>query len=312
MTNFSDMIETLEEEVSKIIIGQENVKRDIIVALLSGGHILLEWAPWLAKTRTISTFSKALDMSFKRIQFTPDLLPSDLIWAKIYDPDLKEFQVKKGPVFANFILADEINRAPSKVQSALLEAMEEKQVTIGEDTFSLQDPFMVLATQNPLEQEGTFSLPEAQLDRFLLKTLVEYPSRFEEKQILYQMTEREHQKISKIFWKKDILDMRKAIDAVEVSESIYEYICNIVFATRDIDTYPELSYWASPRASLALLRTSKAAAFIEGRDFVIPEDIKNLAYGVLRHRIILSYESLAEGLSTDDIISRILENIIMR
>ena len=312
MSQFSLMIQSLEQEVWKIIVGQERVKRDIIIALLSWGHILLEWAPWLAKTRTISTFAQALSMSFKRLQFTPDLLPSDLIGAKIYDPDLKEFQVKKGPIFANFVLADEINRAPSKVQSALLEAMEEKQVTIGEETFSLGAPFIVLATQNPLEQEGTFSLPEAQLDRFLLKTIVEYPTHAEEKQILAGLLERDQQKVSKVFWKKDILDMRKAVEAIEVSESIYEYICNIVFATRNTQKYPELVYGASPRASLALLRTAKAQAFIEGRDFVIPEDIKTLAYWVLRHRIILSYEALAEDITKDDIISRILDDIIIR
>ncbi len=308
MIEFSQKIQELQDEVGKVIVGQENLKRDIIVALLAGGHILLEWAPGLAKTRTVSSFSQALKLSFQRIQFTPDLLPSDLVWAKIYDPELKEFQVKKGPIFANFILADEINRAPSKVQSALLEAMEEKQVTIGEETFKLDEPFIVLATQNPLEQEGTFHLPEAQLDRFLLKTLVEYPSHTQEKEILTQSLSRETQKISKIFGKKEIDFFKKEIEKIEVSQSVYEYICHIVFATRDTQKYGEISYGGSPRASLALLRTAKVLAFIEGRDFVIPEDVKEMAYGVLRHRIILNYEALAEGVSTDDLIGKILDD----
>ena len=242
MENFESKIQALLDEVGKVIVGQDNLKQDIVIALLSGGHILLEGAPGLAKTRTVSSFADALQLDFRRIQFTPDLLPSDLIGAKIYDPDAKEFSVKKGPVFTNFLLADEINRAPSKVQSALLESMEEKQVTIGEETFPLDTPFVVLATQNPLEQEGTFQLPEAQLDRFLLKSLVSYPSPREEKEILTQSLEREQVKISKVFGKKDIATLKKHIEAVEVSQSIYEYICRIVFASRDYTTYPELSY----------------------------------------------------------------------
>ena len=308
MTEFANKIQLLQEEVGKVIVGQEKLKRDIIIALLAGGHILLEWAPGLAKTRTVSTFSQALKLDFQRIQFTPDLLPSDLIGAKIYDPEAKQFEVKKWPIFANLILADEINRAPSKVQSALLEAMEERQVTIGETTFLLDAPFMVLATQNPLEQEWTFHLPEAQLDRFLLKTLVEYPSAFEEKEILTQSLARETQKITKIFWKKEIDAFKKEIEQVEVSESVYEYICHIIFATRDTKKYPEISYWGSPRASLALLRSSKVLAAMEGRDFLIPEDVKEMSYGVLRHRIILSYEALAEEITTDMLIEKILDD----
>lgn len=308
MTEFSTKIQTLLDEVGKVIVGQEALKRDIVIALLAGGHILLEGAPGLAKTKTISTFAKALSLQFQRIQFTPDLLPSDLIGAKIYDPDAKIFEVKKGPIFANFILADEINRAPSKVQSALLECMEERQVTIGETTFPLETPFVVLATQNPLEQEGTFHLPEAQLDRFLLKTLVYYPSHAEEKQILQFQSAHESQKIEKIFGKKEILAIQKEITNVEVSESIYDYICRIIFATRDSERYPYIAYGASPRASLALLKCAKVLAAMQGRDFVIPEDIKELCYPVLRHRIILSYEALAEGKSTEDIISEILHD----
>ena len=296
----------LQAEVGKIIVGQENLKRDIVVALFAGGHILLEGAPGLAKTRTVSTFSKALSLKFQRIQFTPDLLPSDLIGAKIYDPEAKQFEVKRWPIFANFVLSDEINRAPSKVQSALLEAMEEKQVTIGETTFPLSAPFMVLATQNPLEQEGTFHLPEAQLDRFLLKTIVEYPTVSEEQQILRWALQRDITKISKILTQQEILDIRSMIDDVEVSDSVYNYICKITEKTRNTQEYSEILYGASPRASLALLKTSKVIAALEWRSFVIPEDIKSVAYGVLRHRIILNYEALADGVTTDEVIEKIL------
>jgi MoxR-like ATPase len=309
MQESQEKIQELLDEVGKVIVGQENLKRDIVIALLSGGHILLEGAPGLAKTRTISTFSEALRLDFQRIQFTPDLLPSDLIGAKIYDPDAKIFEVKKGPIFANFVLADEINRAPSKVQSALLESMEERQVTIWEETFILDEPFMVLATQNPLEQEGTFHLPEAQLDRFLLKSLVGYPTALEEKEILTKSIEREQQKISKVFGKKDISSIKKQLEKIEVSQSIYEYICRVVFASRNREKYPEISYGWSPRASLALLKTSKVLAGISGRDFVLPEDVKEMAYWVLRHRIILSYEAMAEDISTDDMIERILADV---
>jgi len=309
MEDFVEKIHLLTQEVGKVIVGQESLKRDIVVALLAWGHILLEWAPGLAKTRTISAFSEALKLDFKRIQFTPDLLPSDLVWAKIYDPDAKVFEVKKWPIFANFVLADEINRAPSKVQSALLESMEERQVTIWEDTFKLDDPFIVLATQNPLEQEGTFHLPEAQLDRFLLKTIVLYPTHREEKEILQKALEREEIKIGKVFGKKDISEFRKYIDTVSVSESIYEYICRVVFASRDTKKYSEVAYGASPRASLALMRTAKVIAAMDGRDFVIPEDIKEMAYPVLRHRILLSYEALAEDVETDVVIEKILDDV---
>lgn len=308
MQDFQEKIQALLDELGKVIVGQDNLKRDIVIAMLSGGHILLEGAPGLAKTRTVNTFAQALKLDFKRIQFTPDLLPSDLIGAKIYDPEAKIFEVKKWPVFANFVLADEINRAPSKVQSALLECMEERQVTIGEETFSLDEPFMVLATQNPLEQEGTFHLPEAQLDRFLLKTIVEYPNQDEEREILTQSLERESQKISKVFGKTDIKKFKKELNNIEVSASIYDYICRIVFATRDNKRYPEIAYGGSPRASLALLRTSKVLAAMQWRDFVLPEDIKEMSYGVMRHRIILSYEAMAEGITTDELIEKILKD----
>jgi len=312
MPEFQEKIQALLDEVWQIIVWQEEVKRDIVIAMIAGWHVLLEWAPWLAKTRTIKSFSEALRLSFQRIQFTPDLLPSDITGAKIYDPDAREFEIKKGPIFANFLLADEINRAPSKVQSALLEAMEERQVTIWEETFSLPNPFMVLATQNPLEQEGTYRLPEAQLDRFLFKTLVEYPSPQQEKKILTDTLARDSYKISKIFWKKEILEMQKHIWNIDVSESIYEYICEIIFASRNSDKYPQLYYWASPRASLALLKTSKIHALMQWRDFVIPEDVKAMSYWVLRHRIILSYESLASWISADNVITKILWDISIR
>ena len=309
MQEFSEKIQLLLEEVWQVIVGQDSLKRDIVIALLAGGHILLEWAPWLAKTRTVNCFAQALKLDFQRIQFTPDLLPSDLVWAKIYDPDLKEFSTKKWPIFSNFVLADEINRAPSKVQSALLESMEEKQVTIWDTTYKLDSPFIVLATQNPLEQEGTFHLPEAQLDRFLLKTIIEYPTPGEEKKILTGALSREEYKIKKILWKKDISDFKKQIDDIEVSESIFEYICRIILTSRNNSLYPQIIYWGSPRASLALMRCSKVYAAMQWRDFVLPEDIKEMAFPVLRHRIILSYEALAEGITADEMIEKILWNV---
>lgn len=309
MNDFSEKINLLKKEIDSVIVGQENLKRDIQIALFSWGHILLEWAPGLAKTRTAKVFSEAMNLDFQRIQFTPDLLPSDLIGAKIYDPDAKEFRVKKWPIFWNFILADEINRAPSKVQSALLEAMEEKQVTIGEESFQLGDPFLVIATQNPIEQEGTFSLPEAQLDRFLLKSIIEYPSPDEEIEIMQNMLTREKVKVKKILSKRDIAEIKKQIEEVQVSDWVYSYIRDIIFATRSKKYKQTLFYGASPRASLALVRTAKTLAFLNGRDFVLPEDIKEMVYPVLRHRLIVSFESLANGIESDDIIWNILWEI---
>lgn len=307
MSDFSEKLELLDKEISKIIVGQENVKKEIIVALLAGGHVLLEWAPGLAKTRMVQCLSDALDLGFKRIQFTPDLLPSDLVGARIYDPEAKKFQVKKGPVFSNFVLADEINRAPSKVQSALLEAMEERQVTIGEETFPLEYPFMVLATQNPLEQEWTYELPEAQLDRFLLKVLVDYPNKTEELEVLKWSVARESCTLKKVMGIKELKAMQQSLEKVDVSESIYNYICDIVFHSRNHEMFSEILYGASPRASLALLRCSKVLAMMDGRDYVIPEDVKEITHSVMRHRIILNYEALAEGKTTDEIITRILD-----
>ncbi len=303
-----EKIKLLEAEMSKKVIGQKNLIRDILIWLFSGGHILLEWVPGLAKTLSVETLSKVIDLDYKRIQFTPDLLPSDLIWARIYEN--QKFVVKKWPIFSNLVLADEINRAPSKVQSALLEAMAEKQVTIWDETFILPEPFMVLATQNPLEQSGTYSLPEAQLDRFLLKTIVDYPSKDEELQIMKQYSQNISSTLEKIFNGSEVLEIRKSIQEVSVSESIYDYVADIVFLTRQSEfTKKYLAIWASPRASISLIKSAKAFAFLQGRDFVIPEDIQEMIFPVLRHRIILSYEQIAEWMTTDEVIREILEHV---
>lgn len=307
-------IDRLLEEISKKVIGQKTLVRDLLIALFSRWHILIEWAPGLAKTLTVDSLAKTLDLDFKRIQFTPDLLPSDLVWSNVFNPVKNEFYIKHGPIFTNFLLADEINRAPSKVQSALLEAMAEKQVSIWEKTFKLEMPFIVLATQNPIEQEWTFNLPEAQLDRFLLKTIVDYPSEKEELEILKNIKSIENSVLEKIFNKKNIFEIQELIENIYVDDNIYTYIKDIIFYTRkcnsNISKY--LSYPVSPRASLALLKTAKALAFLNGRDFVIPEDIKEMAYGVLRHRIILNYEALADEIQVDSIIKTILDNVEVR
>lgn len=303
-----EKIQLLEVEMAKKVIGQKNLVRDILIGLFSGGHILLEWVPGLAKTLSVETLSKVIDLDYKRIQFTPDLLPSDLIWARIYEN--QKFVVKKWPIFSNLVLADEINRAPSKVQSALLEAMAEKQVTIWDETFILPEPFMVLATQNPLEQSGTYSLPEAQLDRFLLKTIVDYPNKQEELQIMKQYSQNISTALEKIFDGSEVLEIRKSIQEVWVSDSIYDYVADIVFLTRQSEfTKKYLAIWASPRASISLIKAAKALAYLQGRDFVIPEDIQEMIFPVLRHRIILSYEQIAEWMTTDEVIREILEHV---
>jgi len=303
-------IESLNYEISKKVIGQHTMIRDILIALFAKWHILIEWAPGLAKTLAVETIAKTLNLNFNRIQFTPDLLPSDLIGTNIYRPEKGEFVVKKWPIFSNFVLADEINRAPSKVQSALLEAMAERQVSIGDTTYKLERPFIVLATQNPIEQEGTFKLPEAQLDRFLLKTVVSYPSEEEELEILKNINTIEESEVRKIFSKTDIIDIQKLIDHIEVSESIYTYIKDIVFFTRNETTVtPYISYPISPRASLALLKSSKVRACLEGREFVLPEDVKEMAYASLRHRIVLNYEALADEVEVDAIVDEILHQV---
>jgi len=309
---YKNKIDDLISEIKKVITGQDELVRDLLITLFCRWHILIEWVPGLAKTLTISTLSKALDLDFSRVQFTPDLLPSDLIWARVYTPETKEFYIKTWPIVSNFVLADEINRAPSKVQSALLEAMAERQVTIADKTIKLQDPFIVLATQNPIEQDWTYSLPEAQLDRFLFKTIVSYPNQKEEIEIMKNNNlNNDAIQVKKILWKKDIIKIQELIKETYVDENIYEYIKDIVFYTRDLtnEVWKYLFYWASPRASISLLHSAKAQAFLSGRDFVIPEDIKAVAKQVLRHRIILNYEALAENIQVDDLIETILKRV---
>lgn len=304
-------IEELKQEIWKKVIGQDILVRDLLIALFSRWHVLIEWAPGLAKTLTVDSLSKTLNLDFKRIQFTPDLLPSDLIWSNIYNPEKNEFYIKKWPIFTNFLLADEINRAPSKVQSALLEAMAEKQVSIWDTSFKLDKPFIVLATQNPIEQEWTFNLPEAQLDRFLLKTIVDYPNEAEEIDIMKKSLTIDDIMLEKIFEKEFIFKISSIIDEIYVEEKIYEYIKDLVFYTRNENSKVSkyLNYPVSPRASISLLKASKALAFLGWRDFVLPEDIKEMAFPVLRHRISLNYEALAEEIKVDEIIKTILENV---
>jgi MoxR-like ATPase len=282
----------------------------MLISLISWGHILLEWAPWLAKTLAVSSLSKVVDLGFKRIQFTPDLLPSDLVWSKIYNPDKKVFSTKKGPIFSNLVLTDEINRAPSKVQSALLEAMAEKQVTIWDKSYKLDEPFMVLATMNPIEQDGTYNLPEAQLDRFLIKSIVDYPSENEEIEIMKQYSLNRENNLKEILNKEDIIELKNLTEKIFVDNSIYNYVKDIVFFTRKQEIKKKyLAYWASPRASIAMIKTAKVLALLEWRDYVIPEDINEMAYLVLRHRLILSYEMIAEWVTTDMVIDDILKKI---
>lgn len=302
-------------QVQTVVVGQTRLVRNLMIALLAKGHILLEWVPGLAKTLSIETLSKAIGVTFSRIQFTPDLLPSDLIGTKVFDPAKVDFFTKKWPIFAHLVLADEINRAPAKVQSALLEAMAERQVTIGEESFPLDVPFVVMATQNPLEQEGTYSLPEAQLDRFLLKTVITYPTPEEEIQIMKQMTTQAFPSVKKTLTKKQILDLQATVDQIYVSEALYMYVKNLVFATRFPEQYglPELgayiARWASPRASLALVQCGKVLALMAWRAYVLPEDIKDIAHEVMRHRLVLSFEALAEEVTADTLISKILDTV---
>jgi MoxR-like ATPase len=308
-------VQTITGEVGKVIVGQKYLVDRLMIGLLANGHILIEGVPGLAKTYAVKTLARAIATKFHRIQFTPDLLPADIIGTQIYDQRTGEFTVRKGPVFANLVLADEINRAPPKVQSALLEAMQERQVTIGDDTFKLDDPFLVLATQNPIEQEGTYPLPEAQTDRFLLKLRVGYPSKEEEKQIVDRMTTGVEPTASPVVEPAAIIRARALCTRIYVDEKLKDYILNIVFATRQpkehnlADLAPLLRYGASPRASIYLLTAARAMAFLRRRGFVIPEDIKELAPDVLRHRLILSYEAEAEELTTDDVVKRVLEGV---
>ncbi len=306
-------IDLLLKEMAKVIVGQKTLVNRLVVALLCRGHILLEGVPGLAKTTAISTLAKALDVGFQRIQFTPDLLPSDLIGSRIYNPRENSFYVKKGPVFANFILADEINRSPAKVQSALLEAMQEKQVTIGEETFKLGRPFFVMATQNPIEQEGTYPLPEAQVDRFLLKVIISYPSEAEEIEIIKRSEMREPVEISPVMDAEAIISLQGLTNSVYADDAIKNYIKDLVFASRNPKEIKEfeglLAYGASPRASIGLLAAAKAVALLQGRAYVIPEDVKDIAPDVLRHRLILSYEAEADGVKPDDVVRILLSSV---
>ncbi|MFO7934368.1 MAG: MoxR family ATPase [Bacteroidales bacterium] len=311
----SEFVDLITLEISKVIVGQKDLVERMLIGLLSDGHILLEGVPGLAKTLAITTLSQTIDASFSRIQFTPDLLPADLVGTMIYSQKTEEFLVKKGPIFANLILADEINRSPAKVQSALLEAMQEKQVTIGEVTYPLVKPFLVLATQNPLEQEGTYPLPEAQVDRFMLKVIVTYPSREEEKLIMRENLLKKFPFASKILKPADILNAREVVKDVYLDEKIENYILDIVFATRNPESaglaqfVPLIHYGGSPRASINLAKAAKAYAFIKRRGFVIPEDVRVVCHDVMRHRIGLTYEAEAENITTENIISEILNNV---
>lgn len=311
----SAFVDTLFSEIGKVIVGQKEMVERLVIGLLGNGHVLLEGVPGLAKTLAINSLASAMDAKFQRIQFTPDLLPADLIGTMIYNQKDGNFSIKKGPIFSNFILADEINRAPAKVQSALLEAMQERQVTIGEETFKLEEPFLVLATQNPIEQEGTYPLPEAQVDRFMLKVKITYPKRDEELLIMRQNVAGEKEKVRPVISKEDILKARKLIDDIYVDEKIEKYILDIVFATREpkefgLDNLAELiSYGGSPRATINLALGARAMAFIKRRGYVIPEDVRAICMDVLRHRIAVTYEAEAEEITSENIISEILNRV---
>ncbi|MBR2061456.1 MAG: AAA family ATPase [Tidjanibacter sp.] len=311
-------VDALNMEIGKVIVGQKHLIDTLLIGLLSNGHILLEGVPGLAKTLAITTLSQAVDAKFSRIQFTPDLLPADVIGTLIYSQKQEEFTVKKGPVFANFVLADEINRSPAKVQSALLEAMQERQVTIGDETFALPRPFLVLATQNPLEQEGTYPLPEAQVDRFMMKVKITYPKRQEERDIIrMNLAGTGMPKPNRVITPDDIVKAREVVNEVYMDEKIEKYIIDIIFATREPQEYglghlsSMIAYGGSPRASISLAKASKAYAFIKRRGYVIPEDVRAVCHDVLRHRIGLTYEAEAENVTTEEIITEILNAVIV-
>ena len=304
------------QEVKKVVVGQDKMINRLLIGLFTNGHILLEGVPGLAKTLTVNTLAKVLHLDFNRIQFTPDLLPSDLIGTMIYNQQTSNFEVKKGPIFSNVILADEVNRSPAKVQSALLEAMQEKQVTIGETTYPLDRPFLVLATQNPVDQEGTYPLPEAQVDRFMMKVHIDYPSKSDEMEVMRRMSNMQYSAdVKPILSKQDIFDIRDQINAVTLAEPLEHYIIELVFATRFPKDYglkdeaKYILYGVSPRASINLNLAAKAVAFMDGRDYVLPEDIKEIAEDVLNHRILLNYEAEADQISTRDLVKTLLEKV---
>ncbi len=311
----SGFVEKLLSEIHKVIVGQQYMIERLLIGLLSNGHMLLEGVPGLAKTMSVSTLSKSIRTKFQRIQFTPDLLPADLIGTLVYNQKDGTFQTKKGPIFSNLILADEINRSPAKVQSALLEAMQERQVTIGENSYPLEDPFLVLATQNPIEQEGTYPLPEAQIDRFMLKISVGYPNKDEEMEIVNRMTKNEEINVDPVVTPEDIIKARHVVSEIYIDEKIKKYIIDIVFASRNPEDYgledlkPLIRYGASPRASIYLTLAAKSNAFLKRRGYVTPEDVRAIGMDVLRHRIIITYEAEAEEVTSEDIVRRILNKI---
>ena len=311
----SVVLTEITREIGKVIVGQQYLVERLLIALLADGHVLIEGVPGLAKTLSVKTLSQTMNAKFQRIQFTPDLLPADIIGTLVYSPKDGNFTTKKGPIFAHIILADEINRAPSKVQSALLEAMQERQVTIGENTFPLEQPFLVLATQNPIEQEGTYPLPEAQVDRFMLKLIVTYPSKKEEKEILERMTSGKDIAIRQIIEPEKLFRLRDLLNQIYVDEKVKDYILDLVFATREPEKYkladikPLIRYGASPRASIMLTKASKALAFLRGRGYVTPDDVKQIGMDVLRHRIITTYEAEAEETTSDDLVKKIFDQV---
>ncbi len=311
----NEKLTAIKNEIQKVIVGQDEMIDALLIGLLCDGHILLEGVPGLAKTTTVNTLAKTLGLDFKRVQFTPDLLPSDIIGTEIYDPQKNSFKIKKGPIFTNLLLADEINRAPAKVQSALLEAMQERQVTIADETFKLDYPFLTLATQNPIEQEGAYSLPEAQLDRFMLKVVVGYNTKAEEIEIITRIAEGKENEVQTVASPEDLEELKKQMQKIHIDEELKGYIADLVFATREpakfglkeIEEY--IQYGASPRASINLYKGAQAHAFLAGKEFVTPVDIAAIAKDVLRHRVILSYEAEAEGITSDEIIEKVIEAV---
>ncbi|MEB2308504.1 MAG: MoxR family ATPase [Candidatus Brocadiaceae bacterium] len=311
----SDFVNTLMYEVGKVIVGQKYLIERLLIGILSSGHVLLEGVPGLAKTMSVMTLARAMQAGFQRIQFTPDLLPADLVGTLIYNPKSGDFTIRKGPIFTNIVLADEINRAPAKVQSALLEAMQDRQVTIGDQTFQLEDPFLVLATQNPIEHEGTYPLPEAQVDRFMLKLIITYPDKKEEREILERMAlTKKDFKVTPVISPTDILRLRSIVDEIYIDDKIKDYIVDIVFASREPKAYnlkmeDFIEYGASPRATIYLALAAKAHAFIRGRGFVTPQDVKSIGMDVLRHRVIITYEAEAEEIRAEDIVQKIFDTV---
>ncbi len=310
-----EVIDKIKKEIKKVVVGQEGMVDGLLIGLLCDGHILLEGVPGLAKTTTVNALAKTLGLEFKRVQFTPDLLPSDIIGTEIYDPAKNEFKIKRGPVFTNLLLADEINRAPAKVQSALLEVMQEHQVTIGDETFLIEKPFLVMATQNPVEQEGAYNLPEAQLDRFMMKLIVGYNTKEEELEIARRVANNSFGKIEMVATKEDLEKLKEEVREVHIDKELEEYIIDLIFATREPEKFglkeikDYIAYGASPRASIDLFKASKALSFMRGKDYVTPLDIAYVLKEVLRHRIILSYEAEAEGISSDYLIEKVMEAV---